>query len=247
MGEQRESAKKAIVQGEFHLSNKDVSSLLDRDLEQWDTLLVEGREPVHNFENAKFGFGYYTIGTIFVRSSVLYVHKILDILGLASEDPIDDANIDTNKNIDAEHKEIWNNSSWILRWALLTLAAIGSIAVLIKPQFIVDLYWRVFYWWDTPFWYTYLLFFPGLPGLVHIFAVVNPTNSKARNRIMVENVVDYTADNDSEQVLILVGELHREGVAERLKDQGWSVESDKTNSKFGKLLTRVYRILGDWK
>lgn len=242
MSEEKFDDKSAIVQGEFHLSVKDSRALLDRDLEKWDTLLVEGRESVYNMKNSKFGFAYYSIGAITVRSIITYFHRMKEAVGLSSADPVDEAKIDTNTRIDAQHREIWGFTSPWLRWALLILALIGSGWVLKNPDFLKNIN-------NTYFatWHSILLFYPTIPGLVHIFAVVNPTNSGKRNDEMVQNIVDYSAKNGHERILVLVGEMHRQSIAESLVNQGWSVESNSTHSHIGRGLTRLYKRFGDWE
>lgn len=247
MGGPTDSDKKAIVQGEFHSSNEDANALLNRNLEQWDTLLVEGRDPVYSLHNSKFGFEYYAIGAMFLRTAVVYLHKIVHILGIAQQDPVDEAEIDSNKRIDAEHREIWGFTNKWLRWTLLLFATLGSIAILIQPTEIVYLSAKIFSWFPYQQWHSYLLFFPAMPGLVHIFTIVNPTNSSERNQVMVENIIEYTTEKDYDNALIIVGEMHREGVVKRLEEQGWDIESNQTHSKLGRGIYWAYSLFGDWK
>ncbi|WEL18672.1 putative membrane protein [Halorhabdus sp. SVX81] len=247
MCEPTDSEKTAIVQGEIHLSNDDVNALLERNLEDWDTLLVEGRVPVYNLQNSKFGFGYYAIGAIFLTTASVFLHKVFDGLKIAQQDPVDEVEIDSNKRIDAKHREIWGFTSDWLRWTLLLFAAFGSIAILTQPEVVGNLFYKCFSWFPYREWHLYLLFFPTLPGLVHIFSIVNPTNSSERNQAMVENIVEYTTENNYDKALILVGEMHREGIVERLEDRGWDVESNQTHSKLGNGISRAYNLFGDWR
>jgi uroporphyrinogen-III synthase len=64
---------------------------------------------------------------------------------------------------------------------------------------------------------------------------------------MTENIIEYTTENDFDTALILVGEMHREGIVERLEEQGWNVESNQTHSNLGTQISRAYKLLGDWK
>ncbi|WP_336329990.1 hypothetical protein [Haloarcula sp. CGMCC 1.2071] len=247
MGRPTDPKKEAIVQGEFHGSNKDANTLLERNLEEWDTLLVEGREPVYSLQNSKFGFEYYAIGAMFLTTAERYFHEVSDKLGIAQQDPVDEAEIDSNKRIDAEHREIWGFTDRSLRWTLLLFAALGSIVILIQPEEFVYLSDKSFPWFFYQQWHSYLLFFPVLPGLVHIFTVVNPTNSSKRNQVMVENIVEYTTEKDYDKALILVGEMHREGIVKRLEEQGWDIESNQTHSQLGTRLSSIYNLFGDWR
>ena len=137
MGGPEDSEKVAIVQGEFHSSNEDANALLNVNQEEWDTLLVEGREPVYSLQNSKFGFEYYAIGAMLLTTAGVYFHNVVDKLGIAQQDPVDEAEIDLNKRIDAEHREIWGFTDRWLRWTLLLSAALGSIAILIQPAEVV--------------------------------------------------------------------------------------------------------------
>lgn len=246
MGEPTDSKKTAIVQGEFHTSNEDVDTLLEKDLEEWDTLLVEGREPVYNLHNTKFGFAYYAIGAMFLTTTILYFHKVVDLLGIAQEDPVAEAEIDSNKRIDAEHKEIWSFTNRWFRWTLMLFVALGSVAILTQPKEVAYVFEKLFHWFPYREWHSYLLFFPALPGLVHILAIVNPTNSIKRNQVMVENIIEYTRENDYDKALILVGEMHREGVAKGLEEQDWNIKSNQTHSRLGKGISWIYNLFGDW-
>ncbi|SEP33460.1 hypothetical protein SAMN05216388_10981 [Halorientalis persicus] len=247
MAESTDSKKTAIVQGEFHTSTQDIGALLEEDFEEWDTLLVEGREPVYNLQDSKFGFSYYAIGAMFLTTLVLYFHKVVDKLGIAHQDPVEEANIDSNKRIDAEHREIWGFTNKWFRWTLLLLAGLGSIIILTQPEEVVSLFDLFFYWFPFRGWHIYLLFFPILPGLVHILTIVNPTSSNKRNQVMVENIIEYTRENDYDRALILVGEMHREGVAKGLEEQDWSVETNQTNSRLGKGISWLYNQFGEWE
>ncbi|MFB6185512.1 MAG: hypothetical protein ABEI86_01420 [Halobacteriaceae archaeon] len=233
--------KKAIVQGEFHQSDKDKNELLNRDLEDWDTLLVEGRDPVFNLKDSKFGFGYYAIGAISVRTIIRCLNKFLELMGVLSGDAFDELDIDVNNRIDAQHRDIWAFTNRYTRWILLLFAALASIGLLYRPGFLGNIS-ELF-----SIWHSLLVFFPFLPGFVHIFAVVNPTNSSERNEKMVESIVEYTSENGYDRALILVGEMHRTGVSNSLEDRGWDVASNPTNSWAGRKLSSIYRKFGDWR
>jgi hypothetical protein len=241
MSKKEQGAKSAIVQGEFHLSNKDANSLLNRDLEEWDVLLVEGRESVYKLENSELGFSYYSIGAITLRTIVLILHKVLGKVGISSTDPIEQAEVPTYNRIDAQHREIWGFTSRWLRVLLLSVSTILSVAILLSHQYISGEFTMV----RTS--HLFLIFFPILPSIVHVITIVNPTNSIERNKVMVRNIINYTSENQHEKVLVLVGEMHRAGIAESLEEQGWNVTTNQTHSRVGKLISLLYKLFGDWK
>lgn len=240
MGEERDE-KVAIVQGEFHLSTKDANQLVDRELEEWDAILIEGREPVYSLENARFGFWYYAIGAIFTRTLIVAIHGIKEKLGIGNSDPWVDDNIDTNYRIDANHREVWNFTNKWIRWGFLFLAAVASLLALMNLDFLSN--------WNNMFFATYhstLFFYPFLPMLLHIITVVNPTNSRRRNEVMCDSVINYTSEQGHDRILILVGEMHREGVTHQLENRGWKINSKPTHSRVGKIISRIYRRFGNW-
>lgn len=236
-----EVEKIAIIQGEFHLSSKDAHELAERDLDDWDAILVEGREPVYSLDSARFGFWYYAIGAMFTRTFVGLIHKAKKKLRIANNNPWEGEAIDVNSRIDAQHREIWNFTNKWVRWSLLLIASLASLWTLMNPSFLKD--------WNSVFfdnYHTILFFYPFLPMLVHISAVVNPTNSRRRNTEMCDNIENYSSEKGYERVLILVGEMHREGIATQLRNNGWKIESNPTHSRIGKVVSRIYKSLGDW-
>lgn len=233
--------KVAIIQGEFHLSTKDANRLVNRELEEWDAILVEGREPVYSLENARFGFWYYAIGAIFTRTMVRAIHRIKGELGLAEIDPLESAEIDTDARIDATHREIWNFTNRWFRWSLLLLAAGASIWTLMNPDFLNN--------WNNLFFATYhstLFFYPFLPMFLHIITIVNPTNSRLRNEVMCDSIVNHASEQGHDRLLILVGEMHREGITNQLESRGWKINSQPTQSRAGKVISHIYRKFGNW-
>lgn len=235
------SEKMAIVQGEFHLSSKDADELIDRNTKEWDVILVKGREPVYSLENAQFGFWYYAIGAIITRTLMGLIHTVKEKLGVGNNTPWEDLDIDTNCRIDAHHREIWGFTNKRVRMILLALASLASIWALLNPNFLKN--------WNDTFFSTYhsvIFFFPFLPMLLHIIAIVNPTNSGKRNGVMANSIEEYSEENSHKRALILVGEMHRKGVAKHLEKQGWTVKSNPTYSRIGRAISHVYGKFGNW-
>lgn len=244
----RKASKQAVIHGDFHLSEVDQEDLLNRDLSEWDALLIEGRRPNFDFEDASFGFGYYAIGAIFIRTCVKWIHGLKRRLGLSKRTRIDRlrdrSGFDVFSNIDASHKEIWDFSDSKWKWTLITLAAALSIVLIIDSTIpIIPILVGI----NVPELYSIVLIFPFLPGAVHILSVVSPTNSSKRNEVMADNIIEYVEDKDHDRVLILVGEMHREGVTNRLsKNANWDVRSIESKHSLGKVFTSFYEIRGDW-
>lgn len=236
-----EDGKVAVLQGEFHLSSKDANQLVNRELEEWDAILIEGREPVYSFENARFGFWYYAIGAIFTRTLVSLIHNGKSKLGIANSNPWESADIDAYSRIDASHREIWSFTNTKTRWGSLLFAVGASLWILMNPDFLER--------WNDVFFATYhsiLLFYPVLPMLLHIVTIVNPTNSQSRNEVMCNSIVNYSDEQGHNRMLILVGEMHREGIGDQLVSKGWEIESIPTHSWVGRWISKLYRWFGDW-
>lgn len=235
------NGRKAIVQGDFHPSNKDAKALIDRDLEDWDVLYIEGREPIYNLSGSNFGFAYYAIGAISTRSIIRGVHWFKQKFRLESKGLLDDLPIDKNNRIDAQHREIWGYTNKLLRWLLLASTALISAYTLKNPQFLQDINSTYF-----GIWHSILLFFPTLPASVHILSVVNLTNSRKRNDQMAKNIHQHATNNGHNKALILVGEMHRAEVSTLLREKGWNVDSEPSNSQIGKPIFKLYSFIVDW-
>ena len=236
-----EEGKVAVIQGEFHLSSKDASQLVNRELEEWDAILIEGREPVYSFENSQIGFWYYAIGAIFTRTLVSLIHKGKTKLGIANNNPWESADIDAYSRIDASHREIAGVRNSKARCGWLRLGTGAAVWNLLNGDVVKN--------WNDVFFASYhsiLFFYPVLPMLIHIVVVVNPTNSQRRNAVMSDSIVNYSDKNGHEKMLILVGEMHREAIADQLISKGWEIESIPTHSKIGRWISKLYRKFGDW-
>lgn len=233
--------KFALVQGDFHMFDTDAEELLARDMDRWDVVMVEGREPGYSLLDSRSGFWYYAIGSITMRTIVNTLHRIFDFLGISKSDRFEDKDIEKYDRIDAQHREIWGFTSWWFRWSLLIFAAGTSITILIDPTFLEKLFPT--YTNDYPI----LFFYPIIPILVHLGTVVNPTNSSKRNDAMAESIDEYAEDNDYNRILVLVGEMHRNGIVTRLEERGWNVDSYRTNSRIGMFVAWVEQHMGKWK
>lgn len=232
--------KIAIVQGDFHMFDTDAEELLARDLGDWDVAMVEGREPGYVLKDSKAGLWYYAIGSITMRTFVKTIHRISDFLGVSKSDPFQNKDIEIYEKIDAQHREIWGYTSPWLRWFLLIFAAVTSITILVDPTFLEKLFPT--YTNDYPI----LFFYPVIPILIHLGTVVNPTNSSKRNDVMAESINQYAVEHDCDRILVLVGEMHRKGIGDRLEDRGWRVDSYRTNSRLGLFVAWMEQHMGIW-
>ncbi|MFB6187021.1 MAG: hypothetical protein ABEI86_09180 [Halobacteriaceae archaeon] len=63
---------------------------------------------------------------------------------------------------------------------------------------------------------------------------------------MVESIDEYAEDKDYNRILVLVGEMHRNGIVTRLEERGWNVDSYQTKSRLGMFVSRVEQHMGNW-
>lgn len=231
--------REAIVKGDFHLLDGDPEALIDRDLSEWDIVYAEGRDPIYSMEDSKFGFGYYTIGALIMMNFHVFILKLFDYIGLSSSVVLEKADIKLYKRIDATHRKIWEfNSKWA-RWALIILASWASLATLIPSVGLDHIN-------ESPtVQQRILIFFPIIPAMFFLLSVINPTNTNLRNQYMARSINEHATTENHDKILVLVGELHRDGVGATLQDLGWEVDSRPTESRFGRWLSHAHRFVSN--
>lgn len=214
--------RKAVVQGEFHASPRDAKNLLDRDTSTADALFIEGRSATIQLDSYTHGYvlfliGYLTLELIYLTSRWLYslvpggewdVREEATNRGLVIED-----------EIDAELHEVWSLAEGKTRRRLYYLA-VAAIAYAVLNPFIASPSFGI-----IPVGFTSVIIACLVPlGFSAGVVILSLAREGIRDGIMSESIIETTAAEDYEKILILCGQAHAEGIEEKLEDEGWDVE-----------------------
>lgn len=230
--------RKAIIQGDWHGSQRDARALFDRRTENTDALFVEGRSDVIRLE-------YYTIGYILFLLGYLSLEVILRtsswLHGIAPggeewaiEDAGRNAGLDVNSEIDAELDEVWELAEGrsrtvcyvitLLLFAFAVLSSMTSSSATGLPGGLASVIIAV----SSPFVFSALI-------------ILLLARNDVRDEIMAESIIDSCKNEEYSHVLVLCGDKHVSGISERLREEGWAVDDERSIHP----LSSVSRIL--WK
>lgn len=227
---------KATIQGDWHGSPRDARALFDRRTEDIDALFVEGRSDVIRLEHHTMGYILFLIGYLsleVIMRTFSWLHETAPGGEKWSiKDAGRDAGLDVNSEIDAELDEIWGLAqgrgrtvSYVITLLLFAFAVLTSMAGISAA---------------------------GLPGSLAsvIIAVASPfafsalvifllARDDVRDEIMVKSIVDRCESEDHSKILVLCGDKHVSGISERLREEGWEVDDERSVHP----LSSVSRIL----
>jgi hypothetical protein len=229
--------RKAIIQGEIHVAQRDRRSLLDRRTPDTDGLFIEGRSDQIKLEHASVGYvlfllGYLSVEALYQLSGfverLLPSRETLDI-----EDTAKQHGLEVDSEIDAELHEMWNLTTarrrGLMYIALLSMLCFSAFHPSIAPQaeFIPDTVLSTVVAAGTPLLYTAL----GIFGL---------GTDGQRDQIMAETIEDQSTANSHNEILVLCGDRHVPGISEHLRSMGWEVVDQRSSHP----LARLTRLLG---
>lgn len=238
-------SRKAVVRGEFHISNVDRKALLNRDLTDFQALYLEGRSNVirlHKHTNSYILYliGYFFLELIYTTTSIIH-KRLLPLRAIDIEREARNKGLEVNAEIDLEIDEIYENIS--------ARVVHSSLAIFLIAFFLT--FWRAFYeetinlvWVSTaiPYWILPLVIGVLLPlgysGLLLIFG-----GEGERDEEMVASIDSITEERGHEAVLILVGDAHVELVGDKLKERGWEVKKERSTHP----IPRISRFLSEYR
>lgn len=227
--------KSAFVQGENHLNSRDIRELLDNK-GQSDVLYIEDRSNEDIISFWPIDYPIFLIGafTVYIGYSIWDLALGLLNKGFNIEKEAQERDIDTYANIDLELPEILSQVSTLRRGsslAITVVVALLSLVLLLQPLIA----------------YTMI----GIVGLISVpfvyFAVIitEALPEGIRDQSMAEAIIQHAEENSHENVLILVGDTHVEGVASHLEKEDWDVAFAKSNDSMMRISRELRSLLTD--
>lgn len=228
--------QKIILQGDWHTSTRDPDRLLSRLSEDTDAVLIEGRSPQIDLYNFRFWYLFYLIGYLQLMafySSIEWIKTLVP--GTSPPNPEEQAEglgLCTHSDIDANTRQIWDITTQrsqcigFVFVILLIIYGVGAAVLGLGSGSILQNAIGVTTIISAPFIFT---------G-VQVYSL--KSNSK-RDEIMAESVIDICSTQDYSEVGLLVGDFHVSGVAQRLEDEGFKVEKERSGTLLAKLIRSV--------
>lgn len=229
--------RKAIIQGEVHVAQRDYLSLLDRRTPDTEVLFIEGRSDQIELRYASVGYvlfllGYLTMETVYQLSGL--VNRVLPSREtLDTEDGTNLRGLEVDSEIDAELHEMWGLTTTrrrgLMYLALLTMLGFSAFHTIVFPQaaIVPDSLLSTVVAAGTPLLYTAL----GIFGL---------GNDGQRDQIMAEAINERSAHEDHTEVLVLCGDRHVPGIGERLRSMGWEVDDQRSSHPLARVARRLW-------
>lgn len=220
-------SRRATVQGEVHAGSADAQALLERGLDEYDAVLVEGRSPTLVVEDLTVGYagflmGYVTLAWLQVAAGRIREQTVGPFAETADlRTAADRADVDYHDRIDADTAAVYELVPTRARYLLGTVL-VGILALIVA----VGVHRAVV-----------ALFAVSLPYLYAtlVVAVVKATGG-GRARHMAETVTAIAEERSYDRVAVLCGDAHREDVGEALERREWSVTTYRSRHPLGLLL-----------
>lgn len=222
--------KKAVVRGEFHISNVDRKALIDRNLDHFQALYLEGRSDVirlHKYTNSYILYliGYFSLELIYITASIIH-ERLLPFWAFDIEKEAQNRGLDVEDETDLEIDEIYDNVSPRVIHSSLGIFLIAFILM----------FWRAFYEetidlvlvsTPIPYWVFPLIVGILLPlgysGLLLTFG-----GEGERDEEMAASIDSIAEEKGHDGVLVLVGDKHVEPVGNNLEERGWEVKKERS-------------------
>lgn len=241
----------ATIQGELHGSQGDQQRLLDHHLGDYDQLFIEGRADI-DIRGISLKFAIFLIGVLMIFwlerliaviahvYSRLFSNTVIDIRREANEAevPIDD---EIDSGLDEIYSEFKDGGSAYLIHAIMFVLPLFSFGTL----------WRLIVFeinqgsWTSPFSLVmlaiHMLSFVLVTGALFFVGVIilRSPNSAEREQTMASTIVDRSEANGYDQVLISCGDKHVTGITEELREEGWSVEPNRSGHWISKISRKI--------
>jgi len=230
-------SRKAIIQGEIHISPTDRRSLMKRETNQYQALYCEGRSGRISPHYQQNRYNFYVIGILTLKlfyGIVAYIYtNLFPKSGYDIESQAKDAGLAFDDNIDVEIDEIFD--SYNTQTVNNTLIGLILLFVLLFwYSFQVDTLNFVIVSTSIPFWILPFVYAILLP-FVYSSLLISFANTGDRDEKMAHSIMRKCDERDHDSILILVGEKHVEPIGEMLDDEGWEVEKQRSNNILGRI------------
>lgn len=216
------SRREAVVQGEVHTSESDRLALVDRDLEDCDALLVEGRSRTLVVRELTLGYAGFLMGYV----TLMWVQAAVDRLRrrLSGHTPLrelaEHAGVDYHDRIDADTHTAYEMCPDSLKYVFGgLLVVVLCVGILVGVNRLVVA--------------TLALSLPHLYTSLCILAVKATGDRRARH--MAERITHIADERSYERVAVLCGTAHREAIGEALEERDWSVRTYGSRHPLGRL------------
>jgi len=214
-------AREAIIQGEFHASTKDSKKLLGSATATTEVVFVEGRGDTIQLNESSVGYVLFLIGylslEIFYQTSN-WVRKFLPGERWDVRREATSRGMDVHDEIDAELHQTWQLANGPIR-KFLYLTTLLLVIYLLSNSVLGTLvpgeltnFTAVLFAWFLPV---------GFSASVVLLALARKGK---RDDLMAESIIETAEREDYEDMIILCGQFHVEGICERLQQEGWDVE-----------------------
>lgn len=211
--------RKAIIQGDLHVSRRDSRALLDQHTAETDALFVEGRSDTIQLETHAMGYLLFLIGFLIIQS----LYRMSDVIyesipgggeWTIEDDARDEYGLEVYDEIDAELNELWG---WVGKGEQVVLYILTTIfgVFVIRYSVIGGLF-------HGPVTIFIVVTFP---LIFSALVILRPKRNERREKTMVDSIIDASESEDYEEVLILCGDIHVSSISEKLREEGWEVEN----------------------
>ncbi|WP_178917074.1 hypothetical protein [Natronomonas gomsonensis] len=204
------SQREATVQGEVHAAESDKRALLERGLEEYDAVLVEGRSPTLVVRKLTIGYAAFLMGYV----TLMWVQAVVARLrakvagGTSLRAAVEAAGVDYHDRIDADTAAVYE---MVPRWGKYLLG--GWLVAALALSIVAGVNRLVL-----------VVFALSVPYLYATFSVVFvAVASGGRASHMADRITAVADQQAYERVAVLCGDSHREAIREELEEREWSV------------------------
>lgn len=217
--------REATVQGEVHAGETDKRALLDRGIEGYDAVLVEGRSPTLVVEDLTLGYAAFLMGYVTLMWVQAAVGRIRRYVAGRTDlrDAADRADVDYHDRIDADTATVYELVSAPVTYLLgALLAGLLALAILVGVNRLVIA--------------AFALSIPYVYATLAVVFVKFTGGDRATH--MADAITDLAEERSYDRVAVLCGDAHREDVGEALERREWSVTTHGSRHPLGRLFRR---------
>lgn len=232
----------ALVVGETHSSEKDYDSLMELDLSSFDAVFRESHDKDYFERDFTIGYTLFAIGHLLYGATLGRVYQSGDEF----KEKVQSRDVPWH-SVDAAVYDTFEMVSYWKRVLFLLLSPVGGAVMfgfLFQPslwflnRFAPDLVSA----FSTVMGIGVVLLFSYLWAFSYFLLIEEDVMSN-RDEYMASEVQRISLENDYESVLVSCGDKHRKGIASQLRESGWNVEEEGTESWFGMLLGFIDRVI----
>lgn len=214
--------REATVQGELHGGETDKRALLERGLEDYDAVLVEGRSPTLVLEDPTLGYAAFLVGYVTLAWVQAAVGRTRDRVAGRPDlrAAAERAGADYHDRIDADTATVYELVPDPVRYVLGTsLASVLALCVLVGVSRLLVAGFAL----SIPYLYTTLA----------VVSVKYADGGRASH--MADAITALAEERSYDRVAVLCGDAHREDVGEALQRREWDVTTYGSRHPLGRL------------